>query len=349
MKKGKTGFNIIILVAIFILTIVISVTKGSANITVSESFKLILNKVPGIRNLISISEIKSVYETIVWKIRMPRIVMAAIVGGSLSITGAAYQAIFRNPMADPHVLGVSSGAALGATIGMLTGASTAFLGLGIVGVCAFIGAIVTVLLVYSVSHIGGIMSTNSLLLTGIAMSTMLSAIISILMLFNNRHIEKVYMWTMGSFTAATMTKNGFVLIFLVVAAIGLFIQCNKLNIMLTGEETAKSLGVDTETVRKSVIILASLLVAAVVSVSGIIGFVGLIIPHCVRLIFGADNKKVMGYGIIIGATFMVICDTVARTVVAPIEIPVGVITSIIGAPYFVILIIYQKTTGKRGI
>ena len=225
---------------------------------------------------------------------------------------------------------------------MLTGTSVSVFGLGTIGIFAFAGAMVTVFLVYRVAGIGGEISTTNMLLTGTAISTLLSSLISLLMTFNNDQISKVYMWTMGSFSSATWEKTGFLALFVVTGSILLVMYSGKLNILMMGEEDASCLGVDTGKTRTFLIIISSLLVAASVSVSGIIGFVGLIIPHCVRMIGGSDNRKLMPYVIFIGAIFLVICDTVARTIAAPTEIPVGIITSIFGAPYFIFLVITRK-------
>jgi iron complex transport system permease protein len=260
--------------------------------------------------------------------------------------GTAFQGIFRNPLADPHILGVSSGAALGATVGILCGFSVGFMGLGTVGLLSFLGALLTVFLVYNISKIGGRVSVTGMLLTGTAISTFLSSLISLLMTFHHDQIDKVYMWTMGSFSSASWAKVGFLALFVLMGASVLFWYAPKLNIIMLGDDDAKCLGIEVDKVRRHMIIAASLLVAAAVSVSGIIGFVGMIIPHCTRLIAGADNKKLMPYSFFVGAIFVTLCDTVARTVAAPTEIPVGIITAMFGAPYFIMLVAKGR---KRGM
>ncbi len=342
MKKHSSGLRILVLVIILILVIVFSASVGSANLSALDSLKILLAKIPFIGELVNTDNISTTYDVIVWKVRLPRILLATIVGTILAVVGSVFQGVFRNSLADPHILGVSSGAALGATVAMLFNISLTVLGIGAVGLFAFAGALITAILVYNIARIGGNISTTNMLLTGTATSTMLSAIISLIMTFNNDQISKIYMWTMGSFSSATWEK---VLFLLIVGTIGsglLYCYAGKLNIMMIGEEEAMSLGVDTDKVRRNIIIISSLLVAAAVSVSGVIGFVGLIIPHTIRMFMGADNKKLMPCAFIIGGIFLLLCDTAARTLAAPTEIPVGIITSIFGAPYFIMLVLTKR-------
>lgn len=342
MRKGFQWIHILGLILILVLAVVASVSVGSADLSAWDSLRLVLGKLPIVGDVIDTSDIGNAYEIIVWNIRMPRILLAALVGGVLAVVGGAFQGVFGNALADPHILGVSSGAALGATFGMLSGVTVSFLSLGAVGVCAFIGAVLTVILVYNLAKVGGEMSTTNMLLTGTAISTMLSAIISLMMTFNKEQLDKVYMWTLGSFSAATWDKVKFLFVVVVVGFLLLVAYADKINVMMMGEEDAKSLGVDTVRVRRIIIVIASFLVAAAVSVSGVIGFVGLIIPHTVRLLNGSNNKSLLPYSFFAGATFLVLCDTAARTLAAPTEIPVGIITSVFGAPYFIFLIIRNR-------
>lgn len=342
MKKNQVWVRAAGLCLLLLLIMIFAISVGSADLSMWDSLQLVLAKIPGIGNLFDVSELGDTYEMIVWNVRMPRILISAMVGGALAIVGATFQGVFQNSLADPHILGVSSGAALGATFAMLTGVSVSFLGLGTIGVFAFAGAMVTVFLVYQVAGVGGQISTTNMLLTGTAISTMLSSVISLLMTFNNDQISKVYMWTMGSFSSATWEKVIFLAVFVLLGAVVLTAYSGKLNILMMGEEDAQCLGVDTAKTKGILIVVASLLVAASVSVSGIIGFVGLIIPHCVRMICGSDNRKLIPYVFFIGAIFLVFCDTIARTVAAPTEIPVGIITSVFGAPYFIWLVATRR-------
>jgi iron complex transport system permease protein len=346
MVKKSFRFNLIVLALILLVAMVFSASIGSADLSFSDSLRLVAARLPLVGRHIGSIGLAAKYEVIVWKVRMPRIVMSALVGGALSLVGAAFQGIFRNPLADPHILGVSSGAAFGATIGMICPITVGFMGLGSVGALAFAGALMTVFVVYNISRIGGTVSVTGMLLTGTAISTFLSSLISLLMTFHNDQIDKVYMWTMGSFSSASWTKVGFLSLFVLIGASVLFWYAPRLNIIMMGDDDAKCLGIDVDRVRRRIIVAASLLVAAAVSVSGIIGFVGMIIPHCTRLIAGADNKRLMPYSFFAGAIFVTLCDTVARTVAAPTEIPVGIITAMFGAPYFIMLVAKGR---KRGI
>ncbi len=342
MKKNNIWVKVAELFLLLLLVMVFAISVGSADLSMFDSLQLVLDKIPGIGNLVDVSELAVTYDKIIWQVRMPRILTSAMVGGALAVVGATFQGVFQNSLADPHILGVSSGAALGATFAMLTGASVSFFGLGTIGIFAFIGAMATVFLVYRVAGFGGEISTTNMLLTGTAISTMLSAIISLLMTFNNNQIAKVYMWTMGSFSSSTWEKVIFLAVFVCIGVIIMIIYSGKLNILMMGEEDAQCLGVDVSRTKTLLIVTASLLVAASVSVSGIIGFVGLIIPHCVRMVCGSDNRKLIPYSFFVGAVFLVFCDTIARTIAAPTEIPVGIITSIFGAPYFVMLVVTRR-------
>ena len=341
-KKKRVYFLGITLSIFLLLCILISVTVGSASITILESLKILLSKIPFLGQLVEVDQIKSTYEVIVWQVRMPRILQAALVGGSLAVVGCTFQAIFRNALADPHILGISSGASLGATLGILSGITLNFFGLGITSIFAFIGAILTVILVYRVGTLGNRMAVTNLLLVGTAISTLLSAMISLLMIYNREQLEKVYLWTLGSFSAANWNKVVFLASISLIGIIVINIFSRDLNVLLTGDEVAASLGIDTIKIKKILIVVASLLVSASVSVSGAIGFVGLIIPHCMRLLIGSDHRTLIPFSALGGASFMVICDTLARTIAQPTEIPVGVITAVFGAPYFIFLL-YRHT------
>ena len=345
-KNKKYYISISILCIFLLLCIGISTSVGSSNVTVLESFKLMLSKVPVFNKIIDTTDIKQVYEVIVWKVRLPRILQASLVGGALSVVGCTFQAIFRNSLADPHILGISSGASLGATLGILSGITLNFFGMGIVSIFAFIGAILTVILVYRVGGLGGRTAVTNLLLTGTAISTMLSSTISLLMIYNREQLEKVYLWTLGSFNAANWSKVIFLGAVSFISVIILFMFGRDLNIILTGDEAASSLGIDTVKIKNILIIISAILVAASVSVSGTIGFVGLIIPHCMRLIVGSDHRILLPFSYFGGAAFMIICDTIARTAAQPTEIPVGVITAFFGAPYFIYLL-YRNSKNRK--
>lgn len=335
-----------ILIILLILCIVVSASCGSATISISDSFRILFSKIPFLNRFVDISGVKDSHLTILWKIRLPRILLSSLVGGSLAVVGCTFQAIFRNSLADPHILGISSGAALGATVAILSGITFDFFGMGITGIFAFIGALCAVVIVYRMGTLGGKVVVTNLLLTGTVISTMLSAFISLLMIYNREAIEKVYLWTLGSFSAANWNKVLFLFVVSIFCVTILVIFDRDLNVILTGDEAAYSLGIDIVKLKNILIIVCSFLVAAGVSVSGTIGFVGLIIPHCMRLLIGSDHKKLIPFSYFGGACFMIICDTISRTIAQPTEIPVGIITAVFGAPYFIFLLYHNTKKGN---
>lgn len=317
-------------------------TLGVAEISFIESIRIILNRLPLAGRLFSVEGLDPTYITIVLNIRMPRIFLALLAGMGLSVVGGTFQGMFRNSMADPYVLGISSGAALGATIGIIAGQSWILPGIGFTAVCAFTGALVTTLLVYSIARVGSRLPASTLLLTGIAMGFLMSSLVTILMVFNRKQMDQIVFWIMGSFAAASW-KHAAMLAPVVIAGSAAIIAFSRdLNALTTGEDSARSLGIDVESVKKILLVLSSVIVAACVSVSGIIGFVGLIIPHAVRLLLGSDHRVVLPFSAIGGALFMIIADTLARNLMPPAELPVGAITSLFGAPFFIYLLIKNK-------
>jgi len=332
-RKMKTIIQCSILCALLAASIVISVSIGSADLSAWDSLKIILG----------FSDSGEVYNTIIWKVRLPRVILSGLVGAGLALSGATFQSLFQNPLADPHILGVSSGAALGATIAMVFGVtSVQFMGIGLIGLSAFAGAAITTLLVYGIARTGSRVSTTHIVLAGTAISSMLSAVISIIMIFNQDQVNKIYFWTLGSFSGTSWVKVAFMGAFVVLCGTGLLMHSRDLDALSTGEETAASLGVDTIRTKKLLIIMVSLLVAACVSVSGIIGFAGLIIPHILRMLTGSSHRKLLPFSALGGAIFMIICDAGARTAASPAELPVGAVTALFGGPYFIFLLYRNK-------
>lgn len=284
-------------------------------------------------------------ETIFLQLRLPRALLAYTVGAALAVAGCSLQGVFKNPMADPFVLGISSGAALGATIAMAAGLGITAAGIGGTTFFAFLFALIAIFVVYSLSRIRGKVSTFSLLLSGIALSSLLSAIIYIIMLINRDKMEHIILWNMGSVASATWDKFFVTLPFIVVCSALLMFYAKPMNILLHGDEISQSLGVDSHKVRRNMIILTSLLAAAAVSVSGIIGFVGLMIPHLLRMIIGPDNRKLLPLSFFAGGAYLLIADTIAKIIVPSVEIPVGIITAIFGVPFFIYLLRRGRKAG----
>ncbi|MBU3143654.1 iron ABC transporter permease [Clostridium sp. CF012] len=342
--ENKSYYKRVFAIGVFLLIFVIiaAANFGVADISFKQTALIVISKIPIVNTLVSTGGIKSTSIIILLNLRLPRILLACLVGAALSVVGTSFQGIFKNPMADPFVLGVSSGAALGATITMVFLKEVHFFGMSMVALTAFIGAIITTFLVYNIARVGTKVPVATLLLAGIAINYLLSSIISLMMTFNRDNIEKIVMWTMGSFSTAGW--NEVILLSIIVIPSILFISTfsRDLNIMLLGEDTARSLGIDVNGFKKYIFVISTLMVAAVVSVSGIIGFVGLIVPHAIRMIFGSDNRVVIPFSALGGAIFLIICDTFARVVVPPSEIPVGIITSIFGVPFFIYLLYRTK-------
>lgn len=283
---------------------------------------------------------------IIFEVRLPRIILAVLTGSLLSMAGAVYQAIFQNPMADPYVIGISSGAAFGATIAIIFLPPMMLLGNSIVSLAAFLSAILTSILVYFISKTKRGVDTFSLLLTGVVISTVLSSFISLMMLAHQDEAMKIMTWTMGSFNAKSWNH---VLTILIPTVIGIFFTIyhgKDLNVLVMGEEEAMTMGLDTKRLKRNMLLICALLTSIAVSVSGIIGFVGLIVPHFIRLIFGSEHKFLLKASFVFGAIFMLLSDTIARSLLGGFEIPVGIITSLIGGPLFLILLVRYRRNLK---
>ena len=283
---------------------------------------------------------------IIFEVRLPRIILAVLTGSLLSMAGAVYQAIFQNPMADPYVIGISSGAAFGATIAIIFLPPMMLLGNSIVSLAAFLSAILTSILVYFISKTKRGVDTFSLLLTGVVISTVLSSFISLIMLAHQDEAMKIMTWTMGSFNAKSWNH---VITILIPTVIGIFFTIyhgKDLNVLVMGEEEAMTMGLDTKRLKRNMLLICALLTSIAVSVSGIIGFVGLIVPHFIRLIFGSEHKFLLKASFVFGAIFMLLSDTIARSLISGFEVPVGIITSLIGGPLFLILLVRYRRNLK---
>jgi iron complex transport system permease protein len=275
--------------------------------------------------------------TIILNLRLPRVIESAVVGMGLSVVGAFFQGLLRNPMADPYVLGISSGAAFGATIAII-------LGLGIFGLSfmAFVTSLITVFFVYTISRTGTRVSMTTMLLAGIAISAFMSAIISLMMLLNHDEFSRIVFWTMGGFSLINWNSVVFSTPIIIIGSFMMYVFSRDVNAILTGEEVAEHLGVNTELVKKIILVTGSLVTATAVSVGGIIGFVGLIVPHISRLIVGPDNRVLVPFSAISGAIFLTFADLLARVILKPMEIPIGIITAAFGGPFFLYLLIKSK-------
>ncbi|HOL18360.1 MAG TPA: iron chelate uptake ABC transporter family permease subunit [Bacillota bacterium] len=337
-KSKKIGL-MVLLVVLLVLSSTGAVVKGAVVINWLEAAAIMAAPFsPGSFG----PEISPVYRDILVQIRIPRVLLAAAVGSSLAVAGTVFQGLFRNPMADPYVIGVSSGAALGAVFAMLAGIRFALAGLGAVPLFAFAGGLLTMLLVYTMARVGRTVPVMTLLLSGIAVSAFLSAAVSLLTYYSGEKLHQVVFWLMGGLGGATWSKVGLMVPYALAGYLCVSFFARELNALLLGEETARHLGVETEKVKIILLAGASLLVAAAVSTSGIIGFVGLIVPHFIRLVTGPDHRFLLPASALLGASLLIGADTLARTVVAPAELPLGIITAMLGAPLFIYLLKKRK-------
>ena len=271
---------------------------------------------------------------IIVQIRLPRIILGGLVGAGLAAAGTAFQAILRNPLADPYVIGVSAGAGLGAAIGISLGLDLAFLGLSTIPLFAFIGALLTVALVYSLARINGRISMSSLLLCGVAVGAFLTACISLLLVFYRRNLDEVVFWLMGGLSGRGWRQVWYTAPYILLGLVVVRLLARDLNLMILGEENAAHFGVNATRTRNIILAVGSLLAAASVAASGVIGFVGLMIPHMSRLMVGSDHRRLLPFSAVFGAAFLVAADTIARVALAPMDMPVGVITALCGGPFF---------------
>lgn len=324
VKIEPVGYSVKIIL-LFLLMLVTSVTCLSIGSS-ALSFGEIISTLFG-------SSESSINQQIILDIRLPRILLGIAVGGGLSVAGAVFQAILMNPLAEPYILGISSGGAFGAVLAILL--SIGFIGLQ---VFSFSGALLVVFLVFMLGKRYGTIEPNTLLLSGVMVGAFFSAFILLLMTFVDSSFRTAIFWLIGNLSLADSSTVPYVLITSIIISFFLTIHSNKLNLLALGSEAAHHLGIDSERVKVLSYVGASLLVGTVVSVSGIIGFVGLLIPHVCRMIFGIDNRVVVPASFFIGGSFLVLADTVARNVIQPSELPVGAVTALIGAPVFIYLL-----------
>lgn len=269
-------------------------------------------------------------------IRLPRIILASIIGAALAISGAAMQSLFKNPMAEPALLGIGSGAALAVGIVIIFGLN---IGIFTQPIAAFIGAVLTVIFVFRLSHVNGKTHITALLLAGIAMNAFAGAAIGVLFyISDDQALRSLTFWMMGNIPVLDYYELSLVAAIILMSSLLLFRHAKSMDMLSLGDVHAEAMGINIERIKIIIIILTSLIVGVAISFCGIIGFVGLVIPHIVRLIFGATHKILLTYSIILGAIFLQIADTVARTVISPADLPIGIITGLIGGPFFMILL-----------
>lgn len=282
---------------------------------------------------------------IIWNIRLPRTILVALTGAALSGSGAAYQGLFRNPLADPFLIGVASGAGLGAVIAMSIQWPYSFWGLMAIPMSAFIAALLTVFIVYFLARVGQTIPTTNLILAGVAFSSFATSLTSFLMLRSTSEVRRALGWLLGGASQAGWTAIFAMLPYLVIGLCILIFFSYRLNLLQFGDDQAQQMGLNVNRTKTILLVAASLATASAVAFSGIIGFIGLIVPHVMRLWLGGDYRRLIPLSIIGGASALIVSDVIARVVLAPQEIPVGIITALVGAPFFLWLLRRVKNQG----
>jgi len=328
----KHSVLVIFLIAILILVAMVSISVGPADISFNQIAKIFFAKL----HLIDNKNINLFQENIIWHIRFPRMLLAIITGMALSLAGVVLQALLRNPLAEPYIIGISSGAALGAT------AAIALSLINLIPFAGFLGAILAMFLVYNLARTGYKVPVKTLLLAGVIVSVFLSALISLTAFLTGDSMHQIILWLMGNLAETNILLIIIAGLMVFIGAIIIYFFARDLNIISTGEESAQHLGIEVEVVKKFLFIITSLITGVVVALTGLIGFVGLIIPHIMRLNVGPDHRILIIVSVLAGGIFLTLSDLFSRTIISPTEIPVGVITALFGGPFFLFLLKRKK-------
>lgn len=343
-KKLKKSYNLFILglILLLIVSVILSVSLGSLRIKPSVSYSIILNKLFGL-SLGDPSEVANLSTyNVIWLIRMPRVLLAIAVGAGLAICGTVMQATVQNPLAEPYILGISSGASLGATFSIMLGIGTfSIFSISGISLWAFLGALGSSILVLALSSIGSKMSSAKLVLSGTVVSALCNSLSNFIISIASdaEGMQSVKFWTMGSLATAKWQNIGFVVLVVIICCLFFLTQGRTLNLMLMGDEASITLGLNLNFYRRFYMIITSLLTGILVANCGIIGFVGLIIPHISRSIVGSDHKKLVPTSIFLGSIFLIWADVFARITIPNAELSIGIITGLVGAPFFVYILL----------
>ena len=330
---SRTVFAYITAITLLIVSIWCGVSIGSVNIPLEVLWNRAADETAA---------------NILWKIRMPRVVLAGLVGASLAIAGAAFQGLLKNPLADPYTLGVSSGASVGAVMTLFFGLSIPVVGIYTLPTFSMIGAVLTMVAVMSFARlVDRSLKMETLILTGVIFSSFLGSLISLMVALTGEELRQIIGWLLGSVSMRGWPYVQMIAPFVVIGSVMLWTQRRELNALLYGEERAKHLGVNVKRSKYLILAGGSMLTGAAVAVSGTIGFVGLVVPHMTRMIWGSDHRHLLPLSFLNGATLLIICDLVARTIIMPRELPIGVITAFIGAPVF--SYIFYKQRRSKGV
>jgi len=321
------------------LSIGLAASIGSAKVSPATVSQVLVSLLPGLDLGVNVPDRVA---TIILDIRLPRVLLAGLVGAALATAGATYQGLFRNPLADPYLIGVAQGAGLGATIGFLLPFSGAFSALGLIPMLAFAGALLSAGTVYALARVGKTVPMTTLILAGVALGAFLAAITSYLLVISGEQLHSIVLWLMGGFSLSHWGEVRVLLPYVLLGGSLIYLYGQPLNVMQLDEEQAQQLGVNVERVKLTLLVAATLITAAAVCFVGTIGFVGIIVPHAVRLIWGPDHRFLLPLSFLGGASFLILADAVARTVLGPTEVPVGVVTAFCGAPFFLYLLRRRK-------
>jgi len=329
----RTYHLILLLLIILFLSILLSLKIGSVKISINSLYKLF-----------TFQEVDLSIKRIVWDLRLPRILMAIICGASLALSGTVLQSILKNPLADPYLLGISAGAGIGVAIYIFLLASYSLPYL--LPPFAFAGSLLSISIILTIASIKKSLSSSTLILSGVMLSAFFTSIIMVLMAFKHKELTKIFFWLLG-YLGGVNLKDVFIAgTFVIAGIIFILFQVRNLNALATGDEVATYLGINVKKTKLTMIIIISLLTGICVSYSGLIGFVGLVVPHLMRLLIGSDHKRLIPVSILTGSILLIIADTISRTIISPLEFPVGVITAIAGVPFFLYLFL---ATGKDRI
>jgi iron complex transport system permease protein len=337
VKRLRTSWISLTGAGIFLVLIIfVSSAAGSVPIPLPDIFNMLI---AGLFSPERLTAYSNSAITILFDIRLPRIFMAGLAGAALAISGAAYQGMFRNPLADPYLIGISQGAALGAVIGFLLPMNVPEI---LIPVLAFTGALISVLAVFFIARTGKTLPLTTLILGGVAMGAFLASITSYLLIISGDRLHGIIFWLLGTLSIADWWRVAVMAPYIFIGAAVLLFLARPLNIMQLDEEQARQLGINVEATKLVILGAATLCTAAAVCFCGVIGFVGIIIPHAARLVFGPDYRLLLPMSLLTGAAFLILADTAARTILAPQEVPIGVITAFIGAPFFLYLLRQKK-------
>jgi len=331
MKKRSFVLVLIILLISSVVVVLLSCLFGASDVGAKSALKVISSIFTG-------ESVPEYYRLIIFKLRLPRALMAFVIGGGLAVSGCALQGLFKNPLVDSGILGVASGAGLGAAVAIVFGLTFG----NMLFPFAFLGGLLGIVLVYFLALSKGKISSLRLLLSGIAAGTLMTALTSGIMILNRDSMDRVVAWTMGSLTSVSWEKLSFTAPIIIIASLILLLDAKKLNIALLGKEEAKMLGINISALRIRVMLFTSLITSAAVAAVGIIGFVGIMIPHVIRILSGPDHRSLLPLSFFGGGVLLMLSDLLARNMIPPMEIPVGIITAVVGGAFFLYLLKTRK-------